>query len=168
MKSIKKMIYLFMFMLMVSFVYAEQVIIFNFNYDNGLIALKEQFIKEGYHPDRKIASEGDYTCNLVGLQNKKIYSFNFDLPPKLFTDIVQDNRTIGGIIRLSNTDFSVIAPYSEDLDKIVCYNPRGYEILQENVKKPELSPEKTNIWFWIYLALALIGFAIVIYMNRKK
>jgi hypothetical protein len=157
-----------MFLVLASFVCADKVIIFNFNYDNGKITLKEQIIKEGYYPDRKLSSAGDYSCSIVDNRNKNLYSFNFDIPPKLFTDVSQDNSTVGNVVILSKTDFSFVAPYSDNSSKIICYNPNGYEILQEKIQKIELGPEKNNNWIWVYLILALIGLAIIIYLNKRK
>jgi len=164
----KQIIYLITFLVLVGSVFADNVVIFNFNYDNGKLILKDQLIKEGYSPDKKIEVTGDYSCSIVDIQDQNIYSFNFDLPPKLFTDVLQSNTTVGGVITLSKTDFSVISPYSENAKQIVCYNPRGYEILRENVQKISLGPEQTNNWVWIYVIVALIGLIIIIYLNKRK
>lgn len=164
----KKIIYTIMFFILANFVLADQVIIFDFNYENGQISLKDQVIKEGYYPDRKVTPAGDYRCNMVDNLDNKVYSFNFDLPPKLFTDVTQDGSTVGSVVMLSNTDFSFVAPYSDTSSKIRCYNPKGYEILQENIQRIQLSPEQNNSWIWIYVILAIIGFAILIYISRRN
>src|SRR3972149_3312328 len=124
----KKIIYILLFILLASFVYADKVIIFNFNYDNDQITLKEQFVKEGYYPDRKVESIGEYNCNLLDKDGKSVYSFNFEIPPKVFTDVSEDGSTVGNVVILSQTDFSFTVPYLDDSVKITCSNPRGYEI----------------------------------------
>lgn len=163
-----KIIFLFMFILMVNIAYAEKVTIFNFNYDHGKISLKEQFIKEGYYPDRKIQVEEGYNCNLVDKNNNNLYGFKFELPIKLYTDISINQKINGNVIILNETDFSFVMPYLLSATRLRCFNPQGYKIIDEDIEKIKLSPEKKGIWIWIYLIFALIGFIILIYFKKKN
>lgn len=156
-----------MFFILVSSVLAEQVIIFNFNYDHGIITLKDQVIKEGYYPDRNIQPEEGYTCKLVGENNRNFYSFKFDIPTNLFTDAKQGSMIFGGVVFLNETDFSFVMPYIPKSSDIVCYNRRGYEILRQSVIHPIMSPEKSN-FTWAYVAVMVAFFAIFIYKLRKN
>jgi LPXTG-motif cell wall-anchored protein len=154
-----------MIILLASSVLADKVVIFNLNYDNGKIALKEQIIKEGYYPDRRVQVDEGYMCGLKDSSNDFLYSFKFELPNKLYTDISDGNLTMGNIIILNETDFSFIMPYINEVDNIVCNNPGGYEIINEMIIKTE--PEKRNAWIFVYIGIVLLGF-IILYFYKKK
>ena len=165
----KKTICLLIFFILVSCVYADKVIIFNFNYDNGKIILKEQIVTEGYYPDRNLQVEEGYSCGLVDEQNNNIYSFKFEIPNKVYTDVIENNQTVGRVIILNETDFSFIMPYIDKAKSIVCYNPRDYEILRGDVNKEILAPEERSYtWLLIYGFIALVGLIIIIYRTKKR
>ena len=164
----KKLVVLIMFFILASSVYADKVYIFNFNYDNGKITLKNQIIKEGYYPDRKILVEEGYTCSLLDSQSEKFYSFKFELPNKVYTDTIQKEGLEGGVITLNNTDFSFIMPYSSGVNDLVCYNIRGYEILREPVVNPTLSPSKNRYLLLLYGLLGLVALILIFYLLRKS
>ncbi len=168
MDNMKKALYLLMFLVLISGVYAEKVSIFNFNYDNGKIILKEQFIKEGYYPDRNIQIEEGYLCKLVDKEENILYSFRFELPTKLYTDVIEGGEIFGNVIILSETDFSFIVPYFTASDKLICHNPNKYEIINEDVEKIILSPEDGSSWLWVYIILAFIVLLLIIYRLKKK
>ena len=115
----KKFIWIFMFLIFISYAYAEQVIIFNLNYDNGKITLKEQYVKEGYYPDRNLEQQKGYRCNLVDPNRNDLYSMNFDLHNKVYTDSTQNNQVSRGVIILKKTDFSFIMPYLSGSNSLV-------------------------------------------------
>jgi hypothetical protein len=162
----KKLIFLLMFIILAISVYAEKVYIFNFNYDNGVITLKEQLIKEGYFPDRRIIKEG-YGCALLDSSNNEVYSFKFELPNKVYTDVVEDNLTKGNVIILDKTDFSFIMPYISGSSNLACYNEGGYEILKESTIHTELSPENNKYLIYIYAFLIIILLFIIFYSLKK-
>jgi len=164
----KKIVFLFMFIVLSSFVWADQVYLFNFNYDNGVIILKDQIIKEGYYPDRLIPVEEGYNCKLLGLNGRPEYSFDFELPNNIFVDSVENEILTGGVIILNETDFSFVAPYLSSVNEIECYNSKGYEILKEDLIKVSLSPDSSKNFIWIFFVLSFIGLLILIYVNKKK
>ena len=165
----KKLIYIMIFFILISSVYAEKITIFNFHHDYGTITLKEQIIKEGYYPDRNtLPYEKGHSCELIDQNNKKLYSFEFELPVKLYTDVIQYGKTSGNVVVLSETDFSFAMPYFPETTNIKCYNQRGYEIINQPVEKiPLLSPEKKMNWLWWYLALSILGLVILIFRKKK-
>jgi len=163
----RKILYFFIFLILINSVCAEKITIFNFHYDNGIITLKQQFVKEGYYPDRNIQKQG-YSCKLTNNQNNELYSFNFDLPNKLFIDTTQNNEIKGNMIILNKTDFSFIMPYLPEANNLICYNPAGYEIIKQNIEKITLSPKNRNIWYWIYFIIAFIGLIIIIKYKKRN
>ena len=163
----RKLIYIMMFLILISSVYADKVSIFNFNYNNGEIILKEQLIKECYYPDRNIQVNEGHSCRLVDRNNNNLYSFRFELPMKLYTDVIDDNKVVGDIIILNETDFSFITPYIPDSSNIVCSNPRGYEILNEQTIHIILSQDKSNNKLLFY-GLGLVLLLVVILILRKR
>jgi hypothetical protein len=164
----KKIIFFFLFIVLSTFVCADQVYLFNFNYDNGVITLKDQIIKEGYYPDRLISVEEGYNCKLLGLNGRPEYSFDFELPNNIFVDSVENGEILGGVIVLNETDFSFVAPYLSSVNEIECYNSKGYEILKEDLVKVSLSPKDKKEIIWIYFVLGFIGLLILVYFNKNK
>ncbi len=164
----RKGIYIMMFLILISSVYADKVSIFNFNYNDGEIILKEQLIKEGYYPDRNIQVKEGYSCRLVDKNNNNLYSFRFELPMKLYTDVIDDNKVVGDVIILNETDFSFITPYFPESSNIVCSNPRGYEILNEQTTHITLSYEKYNKRLWFYGIVGLVLLLVLILILRKR
>jgi hypothetical protein len=150
-----------------SSVYAEKISIFSFNYDNGEITLKQQITKDGFYPDRLVQPEKSYSCELIDKNIQRLYYFKFDLPINIYTDTIENNQTIGNIIILNQTDFSFILPYKQKATNIICYNQRGYEIINENIEKITLSPKKSNNWILIYIILATLGLIIIIYKSKR-
>jgi hypothetical protein len=164
----KKILLFFMFIILSSFVCAEQVYLFNFNYNGGVITLKDQIIKEGYYPDRLIPVEEGYNCKLLGLNGRPEYSFDFELPNNVFVDSIENDILSGGVIVLNETDFSFLAPYLSSVNELKCYNPGGYEILKEELVKVSLSPSSSKSFIWVYFVLGFIGLLILILFNKKK
>ncbi|MCK4521354.1 MAG: hypothetical protein KAU20_02185 [Nanoarchaeota archaeon] len=166
----KKIICLAMFFVLISSVYAEQVYIVNFNYDNGLIMIKDKIVKQGYYPDRKLQPEEGYKCSIMDHNKNELYSFIFDLPIKIYTDGFDNltDKVTGGVIRLNQTDFAFIIPYFEEAGMIKCYNTGGYEIVSEEMNRVMMGPEKKDVILFLYLFLAIVGLMIVIYISRKR
>ena len=165
----KKIVFVFMFLILVSFVSASKVYIFNFGYEDGLISLKDQIVKEGYYPDRKVSVSEGYKCALVDDNLKELYSFKFELPNKLYVDGAVRGKMIGNVIVLSKTDFSFVMPYFGNAGKLVCYNPAGYKILDSLVVREQLSPLVKSGWLWWYVGFGVVGFVfLVVYYNRKR
>jgi hypothetical protein len=164
----KKLILFFMFIVLSSFVCAEQVYIFNFDYNDGVIILKDQIIKDGYYPDRLISVDEGYNCKLVGLNGKTDYSFDFELPNKVFVDSVGYSEITGGVVVLDETEFSFVAPYLSSSSEIVCSNVGDYEILREDLVKVSLSPDSSNNFIWVYFVVGFVGLLVLLYINKKR
>jgi hypothetical protein len=164
----KKIIYILVFVLLINFVVADKVYLFNFNYDNGKITLLNQIIKEGYYPDRKIPVENSYSCELNDKEEKKLYSLDFDIPNKITTDAIVDLEIEGNTIVLEEVNFSFALPYYEIASNLICYNERNYEILNEKLVHESLSQKKSNKLIYGYIIIVFIGFLFVVIKSRKK
>lgn len=164
----KSAIWILCFFVLISSAYAEKVYIFDFNYDNGIITLNGQTIKEGYYPDRNIQPENGYKCGLYDTGNKDLYNFKFELPLTVYTDVIKNSNVDGQIIFLNETDFSFIMPYKDKSANLVCYNPKGYEILRQETSHVVLSPEGPTTFLMVYGAAALAVLIILIFWMRKK
>jgi hypothetical protein len=164
----KKTIFFFIFFIFIGSAVADRVIIFNFNYDHGTITLKEQMIKEGYYPDRKIQPEEGYKCQLKNDAGRNFYSMKFDLPVNVFTDTLSNGNTVGGVVILNQTDFSFVVPYIAESKDLVCYNKRGYETVREPIVHPLMSAEQKDYNLIYFAILLLITLLIITYFKKKN
>lgn len=167
-KNLIFILYVFLLIFSGSEVFADKIAIFNFHYDHGEISFKEQFIKDGFYPDRKLQGSEGYKCVIFDKEGNNVYSFRFELPIKLYTDSVGDEGIDGNVIILNETDFSFVVPYFSGAESLVCFNPSGYEIMNENFERISLSPPKSKTWLWIVLALVCIVFAFILIKSRKR
>ena len=167
-RQMKIINYIIVFCILASFVSAEQIIIFDFSYDKGLITLTSQSIQEGYYPDRKIQPEEGYKCALADNNDNTIYDFKFEIPLKVYTDVINKGNIEGNVIRLNETEFSLIMPFLEKAEKIKCYNIGGYEIINKEIEKIPLSPEKSNFNIWIFVLVALAVLFFIIFRRKKR
>jgi len=165
----KRLLYALIFLLVIGSVSADKVTIFNFHYENGLLTLEDQLIKEGHFPDRKLQVEEGYSCSLVTKEGNDLHSLTFELPPVLTTEILIDGELDSEIIILNETDFSFIVPYFDASDEITCSNPRGFEILREDVEKFILAPETSRTkLLWIYGGIGIVLLVGIIWLNKRK
>ena len=142
---------------------AEEVLVINFHYDNGVITVKDSTQMKGYYPDR-IYQQG-YRADIVSIDDNVLYSFRFKLPTEVFTDIENNGKLSGGVVRLNETDFSLIVPYFEEAKEIVFYNERDYKIASGIISMEYLSPGKGLVTVYIVLS---IGFIVGLVYLRKR
>jgi len=162
----KAIIFLVMALLSVSLVAADPISIYTFNYDNGKITLIAQENKEGFVPDRLLQPEEGYRCALQD-NEEDLYSFKFEIPLRLITEIAGEEKIESEVIILTETDFSLLMPYIQEAEDIACYNPSGFEILREDVEKIQEDTDQRNTVIG-YIILAIIGLIILIRWQRRK
>jgi len=172
MKKIKKIIFLLIFVfLLTTFLIPKvpakttttnKVLILNLHYKNGILSLNNKIIKYGYAPDRKLQPSKGFKLSIIGKNNIILNSFNFEIPNKIFTDVIKNNKTIGGVVLLNETNFSLVLPFYKEAEEIKIYNPQGREILNL-----PLTTNKKKISFSLLL-IFLFLIAFFCFLKRKK
>jgi len=89
-----------------------------FNYNKGVITLKNISIGEGFAPDRNIQPAVGYEMGLLSKSGEVLQSFVFDPPKQMFYDYFDNGQVKGGVTERDNFDFVEIAPYSTDTSSI--------------------------------------------------
>jgi len=89
-----------------------------FNYNKGVVTLKNISIDDGFVPDRNIQPAVGYEMGLLSKSGEALQSFVFDPPKQMFYDYVDNGEVKGGVIERDNFDFVEIAPYSTDTSSI--------------------------------------------------
>jgi len=161
-----KIILLIVLLMLISIVSAEQVAVVNFNYDNGVITVKDRSVKLGYYPDKNYQPDEGYRVEVVDINGDKLYSLRFKIPLEVFTDISEGDGIDGGLIVLNETDFSVIVPYYEEAQEIIFYNPRNYRVASLDISDEKFAPRDYSIVFYILGGIVLVG--IIIFIKKKK
>jgi len=129
------------------FVSAGDVVLISLHYENEEISLSEQSNLIGNYPDRKLQG-GEYTLNLVSAKDEPIYSFNFDVPSKVYIDSSQSG---GDVIELDAFDFGLLVPYFKEA-KEVTISKKGEEVL--NFKNPK--SKRNYSWIWLIIIIIVI------------
>jgi len=147
----------------------NKVWIVSLHYDSSKtadkITMNEVVLKYGYAPDMKLQPENSYRLDVLDDKNNVIYSFKFDIPNKIFTDITEENEIKGGIIVLNQTDFAIIVPYYQNSLKIAVYDEMNKQIFSFNPTKEQ----KNNFNVWIISSV--IGFVLlltIIILRKRK
>ncbi len=143
----------------------SMVYVVNLNYKEGAINFKEITFKTGYYPDNKLAS-GDYRIEVVSNDNTVLYSFNFDVPLKIYTDVIEKGEISGNVILLNETDFAVIVPYFENAKEIAIYKMNAKEVSIPVKETP--SPKKNWIGAALVAVFVLLIFIIILRKIKKK
>jgi len=156
----KLFLYVIILILIINFVIAQKVIILNFDYDNGKISFIDKTIKTGYFPDRKITPSKGYKLVEISDKYEVLYSFNFEVPRIIFTDISTEYGEIkGNMIVLNETSFSLVVPYFENLKEIKILDENQDELTTVNFA-PKLSPSRYNL---LAIILFIIGIIFVVF-----
>jgi len=166
----KKVLYLLMLLLVINLVYAQKVIVLNFDYDNGKIEFVEKTTKIGYYPDRKIAVSEGYKLVAISNTYEVLYSFNFEVPNKIFTDISTEYGEINGnLIVLNKTSFSLVIPYFDNLKEIKILDENQEELTNINLA-PRLSPSRNNLLaiFLFIIGLVFVAYSIKHYHKHRR
>jgi len=141
----RKYFLMFMF-LTIGLVYAENVYLFNFNYNDGEVKLINIDSLEGYVPTVK---EGGYSFVVLSKNDDILNKFNFELPKEL--EIVPTKEKEGKHIELKNFNFTIASNYNKKFSKIRI--EKNNEILfEENVEKYNLV-ENYNFWYILFLII---------------
>lgn len=133
----KKIIPIIFFILMVSLmgiVKAEDdmVYVLNLHYENDKITLTDSVLKYGYSPDYKIPY-GDYSLYVLDDAENILYSFSFAVPLTVYTDVVVDQNTVGEVIKLDKTDFSLTIPFFAKAKELRIYDKDNAFIFSEDI-----------------------------------
>ena len=165
----KKIILLILMLLLVSVVKAQEskVVVLNFHYKDGFITFKEKTTKLGYHPDRNFQPEG-YGAEVVSATGEKLYSFRFKLPLDVFIDYADGLELKGGVIKLNETDFSLIVPYFEEAQEINFYNERDYKVATLDISRERFAPRKGLFFVFIVAGLIIVGLIYIIIKKRNS
>jgi len=89
-----------------------------FNYNKGVVTLKNISIGDGFIPDRNLQSVAGYEMSLLSKSGEALQSFTFDPPKQMFYDYFDNGQVKGGVTERDNFDFVEIAPYSTDTSSI--------------------------------------------------
>lgn len=167
-KKMKKTIWLILVLiLLVNIVLAveNKVFIVDLNYKEGEIKINDIMTKDGYYPDRKLYPETGYTLELISEDNTVLYSFKFQVPLKIYTDVIDENgETKGGIIVLNETDFALIFPYYGNAKYVKIYDISNKEILSTYVA-PALGGRTTFKWIFGFIIIIIVLF---FFFKQKK
>ncbi len=161
----KKLTFLLIALMLIGVVSAEKVSVVNFNYDNGVITVKDRTVKLGHYPDKNYQPEEGYRVEVVDVSGGKLYSMRFKIPLKVFTDVSEGDGIEGSLIILNETDFSLIVPYFEEAKDIVFYNPRNYRVATLDISNEKFSPRDYSFIFYILGILVII--VIIIFVKKK-
>ncbi len=150
-----------MFILLIcSFVLADDVLLLNLHYKDGEVSLRSQELLKGYSPDRMI-QEGDYDLVIKDKGNKRLYSFNFDIPNKVYVDSSEG----GDVIYLNDFNFYLLVPYYRDAKNIAVV--KEDKVLSNLEIKDE---QKDYTILYLFLVLLLVGivlFFVFLKINRN-
>lgn len=146
---------------------ANKVWIVSLHYDSAKttnkITMNEMVLKYGYAPDMKLQPEKGYRLDVLDDKNNAMYSFKFEIPDKIFTDITEENKTKGGVIVLNQTDFAVVVPYYPNSIKIAVYDEMNKQVLGFNVNK-----EEKNIFNVLIISSITILMLIILILILRK
>lgn len=144
----------------------NKVFIVDLNYKDGVITIDDIMTKAGYYPDRKLQPEGGYTLELMS-EEGSLYSFNFQVPLKIYTDVIEDDGEIsGGVVVLSETNFALVLPYFDDAKEIRIYDTNNKEILSKAVV-PAFG-ERTTLKYVFGFVIIFIVLFLFFYKRKPK
>ncbi|HLC96211.1 MAG TPA: hypothetical protein VJH97_02725 [Candidatus Nanoarchaeia archaeon] len=153
-------------LVMIPMVSAEQVLVVHLRYDDGFISVVDKTTTLGYYPDRLYQPDSGYRLEIVSVDDNNLYSFRFNLPVDVFYDAEVLGVLEGGIIRLNETDFSLIVPYFDDAKEINFYNERNYLVASANLVEDKLSPQ--TIFPTVSISIIILLALILLIISRRK
>ena len=145
--------------LLVSFVYAKQVILFNFEYDNGEISLENVNVIEGYVSE---IHDGDYSFHLLSGNDIILEKIDFRMPNVL--EVAPTEEFQGKHIELMNFNFTIPASYGGRVDKIRIEKDNVI-LFEEDVTRYDLG-KGVNWWFWVVIILLIIVGYLIYRINK--
>tara|TARA_Y100000310_G_scaffold236576_1_gene239765 strand:+ start:2026 stop:2586 length:561 start_codon:yes stop_codon:yes gene_type:complete len=144
----------------------EKVFLIGLSYDNGRIKLNEMIAKIGYAPDRKLQPDEGFRGEMVSFEEEVLYSFRFDVPLKINTDVIDNNEVSGNVIVLNETNFALLVPYFEETKEINIYDENDERVFSAKVYKPSAGNRR-----WLLMAvigLIVGGVFMVVYLGLRK
>jgi ATP-dependent Zn protease len=161
----KKIILLFVFVIVISMALASDIYVLDLEYDHGEINVLDKNLYDGYPPDYKI-SEGSYSLDIFNKDNQKIKTINFKPPLTLYSDVSNNDSITGSVEELSYVKFSLAFPYSEEIKEVKITNDSKEIVI---VDLSDISQKKSNVLIWVLTLLAiLLIFLLVLFFMRKK
>ncbi|MFH2028156.1 MAG: hypothetical protein ABIJ08_03390 [Nanoarchaeota archaeon] len=163
----KGYIFLAMLLVFVSFAHAQEgkVMVVNFQYKEGFITFKERTVMLGYYPDRNYQPENGYKAEIISATGEVLYSFKFNIGTDIFVDYDDNSALSGGLIRLNETDFSLVLPYLDEAYEIRFYNERNFKVASIDISEERFSPKGFFFPLWIVLILIIV---VLIYMIKNR
>jgi len=157
MKKIKLL--LITLILLLNIALAEnKVFIVDLNYKDGKITVNDVMTKAGYYPDRKLQPEKGYTLELISDDDMVLHSFRFEVPLKIYTDVIDENGEIkGGILILNETNFALVLPYYDDAKYIKIYDNENKEVISASVV-PSLGERTALKWIFGFIIIMIVLF----------
>jgi len=146
----------------------NKVFIVDLNYKDERITVNDIMTKAGYYPDRKLQPERGYTLELVSEDDLVLYSFKFQIPLKIYTDVIDEDGEIkGGVIILNETNFALILPYFDDAKEIRIYDIKNKEVATASVV-PALGERTTLKWIFGFIIIIIVLFLFFYKRKPKK
>jgi hypothetical protein len=104
------------------------LIFMNLHYDNGKISVKDIESGTGYTPS--FQGTGGFNLSEISNQNSVLYSTNFQIPDKIYSDNLDTNGNItnGSTIEQKQFDFSVVVPSFTDSKEMNIYTPDNVKV----------------------------------------
>lgn len=109
----------------------KEYILIEFYYQNGNFHIVNQTLEKGDYPINENEGDFEYEFVLSSDNNDLLYSNSFD-PTIIFTDGSNGEYFGGGAIKLSETNFFVIAPNFNNAQKIKIFKD-GQKIFEAGV-----------------------------------
>lgn len=165
----KRVIWVISLILLLNIVIAveNKVFILDLNYDNGQISINDVITKAGYAPDRKLQPEQGYKLEITK-GNEVLYSFKFEIPLKINTDVIEEKGEIsGGIVILEKTNFALVVPYYKDAEHIKIYDNKDNEVVSTTVV-PALGKRNSVKWIVGFAIIFVVLFFLLYERRRKK
>ncbi len=163
--SSKNIIWMVIMLAISQAVLADRIMILNLHYSNGEISVIDQAEQYGYYPDRKLQPDSGYRAEIISTEDNILYSFNFEVPLRHFTDVEIENKTQGGLVLMDETDFALIIPLYDNAKEINFYNDKGENILVVNTAKKTGPGKAIIIIVSVFIALAVY---IILKFSIKK
>ncbi len=161
----KKVLFVLIFVLLLSVVLAveDKVYVVDLHYKDGKITVNDIMVKTGYYPDRKLQPEKGYTLDLVS-DKEVLYSFKFEVPLKIYTDVIEDEEVRGGIIILNESNFALVLPYFEEAKDIRIYDTRNKEVASASVV-PALGERTALKWIFGFIIIFIV---LILFFYKRR
>jgi hypothetical protein len=108
----------------------QEYYLYHMHYENGEFTIIDKTLATGYFA-QQTDNIYDYKLEVISEDNSA-YSTYFD-PTILYSDGFENNQIIGGMVKLSKTDFFISTPKSSDKDKIIILK-NNEKVFEENEK----------------------------------